>query len=138
VTRPSTPPPLTAEDEQLLTRLRDLSLVDIDALLAGVQGEQYATLLVTYAEDVEDALKQARARQAELARTVVGADPMALLDAPFTVRAKDGGREAAEKVGRRLAARAAACRALARLDDLASALFPRLLEADRRRASLPR
>jgi len=141
VTRPaSTPPPFpaTPEDEQLLTRLRDLSLVDVDALLAGTSGDAYAQLLVTYAEDLEDALRAARTRQSDLAKAIAGADPMALVDAPFTTRARDGGREGAERASRRLAARAAACRALARIDDLAGALVPRLLEADRRRASLPR
>jgi hypothetical protein len=134
----TTPPPIAAEDEQLLTRLRDLALVDIDVLLAGVAGDAYAQLLVTYAEDLEDALRAARARLTDLSRNVIGADPLSLLDAPFQTRAKDGGREAAEKVGKRLATRAAACRAHARIDDLASALFPRLLEADRRRASIAR
>ena len=138
MSRASTPPPLTAEDEQLLTRLRDLSLVDLDALLAGTSGDAYAQLLVTHAEDLEDALRSARARLSELAKTVAGPDPMTLLDAPFHVRAKDGGRDAAERIGKRLAARAAAARALARIDDLIAALVPRLLEADRRRASLPR
>jgi hypothetical protein len=137
VSRASTPPPLTAEEEQLLTRLRDLSLVDLDALLAGTSGDAYAQLLVSYAEDLEDALRAARARQTELARVVGGGDPMTLLEAPFHTRAKDGGREAGERLARRLAARSGACRALARIDDLAAALVPRLLEADRRRASLP-
>jgi hypothetical protein len=138
VTRASTPPVVAqAEDEALLTRLRDLSLVDLDALLAGTHGDAYAQLLITHAEDLEDALRAARARLAELARAVTGADPMALVDAPYQTRAKDGGRDAAERIGRRLAARAAAARALARIDDLVAALIPRLLEADRRRASLP-
>jgi hypothetical protein len=127
---------VTAEDEALVTRLRDLSLVDLDALLGGTSGDQYANLLVTYAEDLEDALKAARTRQLELGKIVAG-DPLSLLDAPYTSRARDGGREAAERVTRKLGARAAAGRALARIDDLAAALFPRLLEADRRRASLP-
>jgi hypothetical protein len=94
-------------------------------------------LLVTHAEDLEDALRAARARAAELSKVINGADPLALLDAGYQVRARDGGREAADRTSRRLAARAAACRALARLDDLASGLYPRLVEADRRRASLP-
>ena len=136
MTRASTPPPLTAEDEALLTRLRDLSLVDLDALLGGTSGEQYANLLVTYADDLEDALKAARARQLDLGKAVAG-DPLTLLDAPFSTRARDGGRDDAERVTRKLAGRAASARALARIDDLAAALFPRLLEADRRRASLP-
>jgi hypothetical protein len=137
VSRASTPPPLSAEDELLLTRLRDLSLVDIDALLAGTTGDAYQQLLVTYAEDLEDALRGARARQLDLVKVVAGTDPVSLVDAPYTTRAKDGGREAAERVTKRLAARAAAARALARIDDLVGALVPRLLEADRRRASLP-
>lgn len=125
------------DDDALLMRLRDLALVDLDALLAGAEGEAYAQLLVTHAEDLEDALRAARARAVELQKTIAGADPLALLDAGFAVRARDGGREAAERTGRRLAARVAACRALARIDDLAAGLYPRLVEADRRRASLP-
>ena len=137
MTRASTPPPLTAEDELLLTRLRDLSLVDVDTLLAGTTGAAYEQLLVTYALDLEDALRSARTRQLDLGKVVAGADPVALVDAPFTTRAKDGGREAAERATKRLATRAASARALARIDDLVGALVPRLLEADRRRASLP-
>jgi len=136
MSRGTTPPPLSADDEALLTRLRDLALVDLDALLAGAQGEQYAQLLVAHAEDVEDALRAARGRMTELVRAVSSTDPLALLDAGYATRARDGGREAAERVARRLAGRAQACRALARLDDLAANLFPRLVEADRRRASL--
>jgi hypothetical protein len=127
----------THEDDALIMRLRDLALVDLDALLSGTDGEAYAQLLVTHAEDLEDALRTARARAAELTKIIVGVDPLVLLDSGFAVRARDGGREAAERTARRLAARAAACRALARLDDLAAGLYPRLVEADRRRASLP-
>jgi hypothetical protein len=122
-------------DEALLTRLRDLALVDIDALLVGASGEHYARLLVAHAEDLEDALRAARLRAAELQKVVAG-DPLVLLDAPYTARARDGGRESAERTAKRLGSRAAAARALARLDDLTANLFPRLLEADRRRASL--
>jgi hypothetical protein len=125
------------EDDALIMRLRDLALVDLDALLSGSEGDAYAQLLVTHAEDLEDALRTARARAAELTKIIVGADPLVLLDSGFAVRARDGGREAADRTARRLAARAAACRALARLDDLAAGLYPRLVEADRRRASLP-
>ena len=124
------------DDDALLMRLRDLALVDLDALLSGAEGEAYADLLVTHAEDLEDALRAARARAVELHKIIGGADPLQLLDAGYTVRSRDGGREAAERTARRLAARAAACRSLARLDDLASGLYPRLVEADRRRASL--
>lgn len=126
-----------SDDDALLMRLRDLALVDLDALLSGASGDAYADLLVTHAEDLEDALRTARARAAELSKVIGGTDPLALLDAGYAVRARDGGREAADRTARRLAARSAACRALARLDDLASGLYPRLVEADRRRASLP-
>jgi hypothetical protein len=135
VSRTTTAPPLSAEDEALLTRMRDLALVDLDALLAGVAGEQYAVLLVAHAEDVEDALRSARTRMNELAKAV-GSDPLVLLDAGSASRAQGGGREAAERVARRLSGRAQSARALARIDDLAANLVPRLVEADRRRASL--
>lgn len=128
---------MDSPDEPLLSRLRDLSLVDLDALLAGASGDHYAELLNTYAEDLGTALRAARERVHELMAVALGGpDPLILLDVGHDVRARDGGREAAERVSRRLAARAEACRALARIDDLAAHLFPRLLEADRRRASL--
>ncbi len=124
-----------ADDEALLTRLRDLALVDVDALLVGAADDHYRRLLVAYADDLEDALRTVRARIAALTR-VVAADPLVLLDAGFATRARDGGREAAQRSAARLHARAAAARALARLDDLAAGLIGPLLEADRRRASL--
>lgn len=124
-------------DEALLTRLRDLSLVDLDALLAGVEGAQYAELLASHADQLCDALSAARKRSLELLEIASkGPDPLNLLDAPYHVRARDGGRDAARRVVTRLSARSEACRALARLDDLITCLFPRLFEADRRRASL--
>lgn len=126
----------TGDDEALLTRLRDLALVDLDALLIGAGGEQYGRLLTAYGEDLEDALRTARTRIAELQRVVAG-DPLNLLDAPYVTRARDGGRDAAERSAKKLGQRAVAARALARIDDLTANLFARLLEADRRRASVP-
>jgi len=126
----------TSDDDALLMRLRDLGLVDLDALLSGAEGEQYAKLLVTYADDLEDALKATRARAQQLTKVIGGTDPLVLLNHGYQVRAKDGGREAAERSAQRLVERAQASRALARLDDLAANLYPRLVEADRRRAGL--
>jgi hypothetical protein len=127
----------TTTDSQLQTRLRDLSIVDLDALLAGTSGQRYAELLVTYGDDLEDAVRVARRRMGELlAEVSAGPDPLGLVDMASDMRARDGGRELAERVVTRLAARAKACRALARLDDLVSDLLERLFEADRRRASL--
>ena len=125
----------THDNELLLTRLRDLSLVDLDALLAGTSGDQYAELLDTYCDDLESALNSARQRVTELKKSISGADPLAIVDAAPAIRAQDGGREAAERFATRIAERARACRAVARIDDLAGLLLPRLLEADRRRAS---
>jgi hypothetical protein len=125
---------ITHDDEPLLTRLRDLSLVDLDSLLAGSTGEQYAELLDTYCDDVQSALGEARQRIAGLKTFIGGADPLAIIDATPEVRAQDGGREGADRFAARVAQRAHACRALARIDDLAGLLLPNLLEADRRRA----
>jgi hypothetical protein len=124
-------------DQQLMTRLRDLSLVDLDALLAGAEGQRYAEILVTYGDDLQDAVRCARQRIAELRSEIAGGpDPLALAEMAPEVRARDGGRDLAERVGRRLESRAAACRAMARFDDLVGLLLGRLFEADRRRASL--
>ena len=124
----------SAEDELLLTRLRDLALVEIDTLLEGASGDEYTRLLVTYAEDLEEALRLARSRTQALVKVIAGPEPLLIADAPTQARARDGGREAGDRMAQRLAARAQACRALARVDDLLGKLAPRLLEADRRRA----
>ncbi len=127
----------TANDSQLLTRLRDLSIVDLDALLAGTSGQHYDELLVTYGDDLEDAVRAARQRMRELLDLVTaGPDPLGLVDMASEMRARDGGRNLADRVGTALAARAQACRGLARFDDLVSDLLERLFEADRRRAAL--
>jgi hypothetical protein len=87
-----------------------------------------------HADELEHALAAARARTGELVRLLATGDPLVVLDAGAATRAKDGGRDGAERVARRLAARATAARALARLDDVVAAVYPRLVEADRRRA----
>ena len=124
-------------ERELLTRLRDLSLVDIDVLLRGTDADGQDALLVAFAEDLEDGLREARARMAKLvAELSTGPDPLALIDVAYDVRARDGGRDLASKVTAKLVRRAHTCQALARYDELAEQLVPRLLEADRRRASL--
>ena len=126
-----TPPagvPDGAGDEALSARLRDLALVELDALAAGGRAE----LVAAYAEDVAHALGEARARIAALRAQQAGADPLNVPELAARQRASEpagrGGRARA-----RLAAQAEAARALARLADLAGALVPRLFEADRRR-----
>jgi hypothetical protein len=116
-------------DEALSMRLRDLALVELDALIAGDR----PALIAAYADDVADALREARARIAALRGQLGGADPLGVLDAAARQRATDAGAAGAERIRARLVAQAEAARALARLADLASALVPRLFEADRRR-----
>lgn len=116
-------------DEALSTRLRDLALVDLDALVLGGG----ADLLGTFADDVADALAEARTRIAALRAQLGGADPLNILDVSVRQRASDAGATGAGRVRERLASQADAARSLARLAELAAALVPKLFEADRRR-----
>jgi len=116
-------------DEALSTRLRDLALVDLDALVIG----ERADLIGTFAGDVADALAEARTRIAALRAQLGGADPLNILDVSVRQRASDAGATGAVRVREKLASQADAARSLARLADLAAALVPKLFEADRRR-----
>jgi hypothetical protein len=123
------------EDDQLLARLRQLSLVELESLLAGATGARRAELLSAHADDLLDALAHARRRMAELGREVTaGPDPLAVLEAPRSMRARGAASEGPGRLATRLAERAAACRDLARLDEAAALLLPRLFEIERRRA----
>jgi len=117
-------------DEALSARLRDLALVEIDALLIGGHAQD---LVAAFADDVADALHEARARIAALRSQLGGADPLAVLDVATRQRASDAGAAGVDRVRARLAAHAEASRSLARLTDLAAGLIPKLFEADRRR-----
>jgi hypothetical protein len=117
-------------DEALSARLRDLALVEIDSL---VLGDRVSELVTAFADDVADALREARARIAVLRGQLGGADPLSVLDVTTRQRASDAGAAGVERIRARLAAQADASRALARLTDLAAGLIPKLFEADRRR-----
>ena len=117
-------------DEALSTRLRDLALVEIDALIAGDGSQE---LVAAFADDVADALREARTRIAALRSQLGGADPLSVLDVATHQRASDAGAAGVDRIRSRLAAQADASRALARLTDLAGGLIPKLFEADRRR-----
>ena len=121
--------PLDA-DEALSARLRDLSLVEIDAL--GL-GERAPALIAAFADDVADALREARTRITALRGQLGGADPLSVLDVTTRQRASDAGAAGVERIRARLSTQADASRALARLTDLAGNLIPKLFEADRRR-----
>jgi hypothetical protein len=116
-------------DALLSARLRDLALVELDALVAGGPPE----LVGAFADDVADALREARARIAVLRGQLAGADPLGVLDATVRQRGSEAGVGGAERACSRLVAQAEAARALARLADLAAVLLPQLFEADRRR-----
>lgn len=117
-------------DEALSTRLRDLALVDLDALVLGGR----ADLVTAFADDVADALNEARMRIAALRAQLGGADPLNILDVSIRQRASDAGAAGAARVREKLVGQASAARGLARLGELAAALVPKLFEADRRRS----
>jgi hypothetical protein len=117
-------------DEALSTRLRDLALVEIDALTLGDGAQE---LVAAFADDVADALREARTRIAALRGQLGGADPLSVLDVTTRQRASDAGAAGVDRIRARLSAHAEASRALARLTDLAAGLIPKLFEADRRR-----
>jgi len=122
-------------DEELRARLRDLALVDVDALLAGIEGARREALLAAYVADLEDALGDARRRTAALVAEIgAGPDPLTVLDADPSVRVRDGGGELLRRSAGRLDARARACHSLAGLDQLVRQVVPRLVEAERRRS----
>lgn len=116
-------------DEALSARLRDLSLVDLDAFVLGGRAE----LVNAFADDVADALAEARRRIAALRAQLGGADPLNILDVGVRQRASDAGAAGAVRMREKLVVQAEAARSLARLADLAGALVPKLFEADRRR-----
>lgn len=121
------------DDDALLTRLRDLALVEPDALATGLDDAAAAAMLSAHAEDIADALASARRRIAALRAPLSGSDPLALLDLPAAVKRRGDSRDAAQRAADQLAARAAAARVLARLDDLIAPLLPRYFAVERRR-----
>jgi len=130
---PTGPGDALENDEALSTRLRDLALVEIDALTAGLATGDAQVVIATFADDVADALRQARMRIAALRQALAGPDPLNVLDLQPRQRASDAGHAGAARVRDRLVAQAEAARALSRLADLASALVGKLFEAERRR-----
>jgi len=120
-------------DEALSARLRDLALVDLDALIVGLDGASGQALVAAYADDCADALGQARSRLAALRKELAGPDPLSVLDLAARQRASDAGHAGAARVHERLRGQAEAARAFARLADLSAGLVGKLFEADRRR-----
>lgn len=118
-------------DEALCTRLRDLALVDLDSLVAGARAPQ--ELVAAYADDVADALREARARITTLRGMQGGPDPLNVLDLGPRQRGSDTAAAGAERTRQKLVENATAARSLARLSEMAAQLVAKLFEADRRR-----
>ena len=117
---------------ELLARLADLALVEVDTLIAGLDAVAAADVLAAFVADVEDALGQARDVLRDVnAALGTGADPLGLLDRGVDLRAQGGETALAEALAR-LGERAAARRDLARLEERVRGVLPRLLQADRR------
>ena len=119
-------------DETLCTRLRDLALVELDALTVGLAGNDAQVVIAAFADDVADALREARARIAALRQTRGGPEPVNGLVLLARHLASDAGQAGAERGRDRLAAQAAVVRSLPRLADLAACLVGKLCDADRR------
>lgn len=120
-------------DEALSARLRDLAIVDLDALTVGLDGARGQELVAAYADDCADALREARTRLTVLRKELAGPDPLAVLDVSARQRGSDAGHAGASRVHDRLRGQAEAARTFARLADLSAALVGKLFEADRRR-----
>jgi hypothetical protein len=120
-------------DEPLCTRLRDLALVDLDALTVGLDGAAGQQLAAAYAEDVADALREARTRLTALRKEMAGPDPLNVLDMAPRQRASDAGHAGAVRITDRLVTQTEAARVFARLAGLTGPLVGKLFEADRRR-----
>jgi hypothetical protein len=120
-------------DEALSTRLRDLALVELDALTVGLDTERGQQLVAAYADDCADALREARMRLVALRKELAGPDPLNVLDITARQRASDAGHAGSTRVRDRLVAQSEAARVFARLADLSAGLVGKLFEADRRR-----
>jgi hypothetical protein len=120
--------------EELIERLRQLSLVRLETVVAGAAAEDRAELARAFADDLEDALGRAReGAEALLAALTRGPSPLAFAAAGGTAR-RSADPDQREMWSRRLLERAAAARELSRLWSAAAALIPALDEADRHSA----
>jgi len=117
---------------ELLERLRELALVDLDVLVGRLSDEDAFAVMGAHVGDLEDALAEARVALREAQRAMSAAsDPLGLLDLGSERRTR-AGEEAFEEAAARVEKRAADRRELARLEEAVKGVMGRLLDADRR------
>jgi hypothetical protein len=127
----SSAPATQSSDEWLISRIRDLAIVDFAALQHGLDDADARHLLAGYARDAHEALLSAQVRSNELRHAMAKFDVGAALLGNQRARKSGDGRAAGERIAMTLRERAALARALARYDEVSAALWPRLLAAER-------
>ncbi len=122
---------VVVEDEWLIARVRDLTIVDFEVLQHGLDSTTAREILVGFADDALQALLSAQARSVALRATMTKLDVgVALLGNPRARKSGDG-RAAGERIADALRERASLARAAARFDEVCAGLWPRLLAAER-------
>jgi len=122
--------------EVLLHRMADLARVEIDVLVAGAADEVARQLIAAYAEDVADAMAEARDLSIALDRAHLGARPAEQDPLNFTevspAKRRELSDEDLERMTRALETRAERRRQAAALEAAAAPMLAKLREADRR------
>jgi hypothetical protein len=118
-------------DETLVNRLRELSMVNVDALIHGVSDAEYQDLLRHYVGDMKDALGQAEDRVMDLKpRTTKSLFGRVRMKPENRVTEK--GAQLTEWAQAEFHDVAANLRASALIIDAAALVLPKLLAAERR------
>jgi hypothetical protein len=117
-------------DEQLIARLRDLSIVNLQTLQRGA-GPDGPPLVALYAQDALAALVSASARVTELRAAMAKLDTGSALLTNARARKSGEGRAAALRIANTLKQRAELARCAARIDEVSATLWPPMLAAER-------
>jgi len=138
-TRTLVRPPEERLVAEILPRLRDLALVNLEKLCQGAAPELARDLLTALSEDLTDALSQARDLCVALDRPRVGArpleaDPLSLAEQPAGSRRAMPDDEL-DRIAAALSERAEHRRQAAAIEDATTPLLALLRELDRRLSS---
>jgi hypothetical protein len=117
-------------DEQLIARIRDLSIVDLQTLQRGAAADGHQ-LVALYAQDALSALVSAGTRCVELRTAMAKLDTGSALLSNPRARKSGEGRAAALRIANTLRQRAELARCAARIDEVAAALWSPMLAAER-------